>query len=173
MLKLVPFHPTWINHDKIDVHAIYRRPHRVEDEYGEMMQKIDAEGIPMWDLTGPLPVKQHTRWSAKGYEYVTLADRDSLNTAGMFGTVENYRQYDQHRSGGPWNYRLYAEGMKASSTIEADQLRDDVEMFGSEAVETLRKRTDLHFKLPPHLQGIPPGGKVGKSEKPKDEKATA
>lgn len=170
MLKLVPFNNAWINHDKIDVHAIYRRPHRTEDEYGEFIQTLSKDGVAEWDLTGPLPVRQHNRWVVKGYEYVTLAGRQDLLTAAQYGTLTvvdketgtivptaDWKQYDQHASGGPWNYRLYKTGQERATTIEADLLRQDVYKFGSDAVETLRKRDNPQFRLPPELQNIAPG----------------
>lgn len=166
-LKLVPFNPAWINHDKIDIHAIYRRPRFTQDGFGEWHRELDkVSGMPTWDLTGALPLKQHNRWIGKGFEYVTLADRTSLATAAKFGTVTDEdgnvcdgRMYDQHQTGGPWNFRKYFEGQQATTTREADELLADVNTFGSDVVEHIRRRTDRHFELPPHLKGIPAGGK--------------
>ena len=155
MLKLVPFQAVWITHEKLDLHAIYRRPRFKEDEYGEV-QLVPGE----WDLTGPLPVKQHNKWMAKGFEYVTLADRNSLIEAARVGTVGgNWREYDQHQTGGPWNYRKYAEGMKVDAVAQkaaAEQaeteLRFMVEKFGVEAVEAIKQQTDPSFKVPESMK---------------------
>lgn len=166
MLKLVPFNAAWISHDKIDVHAIYRRPHRQEDEYGEFIQTMSKDGLMEWDLTGGLPVRQHNKWVVKGYEYVTLASRADLIMAAQYGTVlmpdgktltADWKQYDQHASGGPWNYRLYKTGQETTSTVESAQLREDVYMYGSAAVESQRKRYEPNFRLPPELQNIAAG----------------
>src|SRR5690349_14109132 len=73
----VPFQNAWIDHAKLDVHAIYRRP--VFGENGE--QLVDEHGVPRWDLTGGLPVRRHRDWIKKGYQYVTLADSESLKNA--------------------------------------------------------------------------------------------
>lgn len=154
MLKCVPFNSAWISHEKIDIHAIYRRPRFVSDKYGDLSRELDANGIPTWDLTGPLPVKQHIKWSQKGFEYVTLANREALHTAAATGTLlgGTPRDYDQHRAGGPWNYRLYSEGQTETYTAEVDQLREDIARFGPEAVETLRRRQDPTFTLPDSLK---------------------
>lgn len=155
MLKLVPFNAMWIQHDKIDVHAIYRRPRYREDEYGEKYP------VPWeWDLTGPLPVKMHNKWSAKGFEYITLANRDSLITAGRLGTIAgDWRTYDQHQYGGPWNYKKYAEGMMVTDAARADVaakaeaiLADQVKTYGWETVEAIRKQTDPTFSVPEHMK---------------------
>lgn len=151
-LKLVPFSEAWITHDKIDVHAIYRRPRFVEDEYGEWQPQYDADGLQVWDLTGPLPVRKHNAWRQKGFEYVTLANRDSLIIAAKAGTIENWRQYDQHQTGGPWNYRKYIEGANSGRTAELDSLRANVEKFGWEAAEAIKQQTDPHFKMPDALK---------------------
>lgn len=162
-LKLVPFNPTWVQHDKIDVHAIYRRPRYVEDKFGEMQREHDRDGLPTWDLTGPLPVRQHTRWAAKGFQYVTLANRESLFIAAKYNTLPegtNAREFDQHQTGGPWSYRRYLEGQEVALQAEAEQLRDDVAEFGSVAVETIRRRFDPGFVMPEHLKNVAPRGQM-------------
>lgn len=158
-LKLVPFNEAWIAHDKIDVHAIYRRPVFKDDEYGEPQRCYDpVTGLALWDLTGPLPVKQHNKWRAKGFEYVTLADKQSLFVAGRNNTIEgNWRQYDQHRQGGPWNYKLYDAGQISEQTQEAAQLEADVYEFGSAAVQAIRRQKEPDFTLPPRLSGVAAG----------------
>ncbi len=157
MLKLVPFNPVWINHDKIDVHAIYRRPRFVEDKYGDKKREMTPAGMQTWDLTGGLPVRRHNDWIQKGYEYVTLASRESLYMAGRAGTIlGRWQDYDQHQRGGPWNALKYLEGQEATTTLDAEMLMDDIYEFGSTAVLKLRRRTDPNFDLPPALQNIAP-----------------
>jgi hypothetical protein len=158
-LKLVPFNSTWIDHDKIDIHAIYRRPVFAEDKYGEM-ERIYKDGVPQWDLTGPLPVRSHTKWTAKGFEYVTLANRDSLRIAARFGTLSGgtMQEYDQHQTGGPWNFRRYIEGQETIVSDAIIELRQDVEEFGSDTVTRLRRRSDPTFTLPKELENIPARG---------------
>ncbi len=159
-LKLIPFNAVWIDHDKIDIHAIYRRPVFAEDKYGEL-ERVYQDGVPLWDLTGPLPVRGHTKWTAKGFEYVTLATRDSLRIAARFGTLPagtTMAEFDQHTTGGPWNYRRYIEGQEIMATDALAELRADVEEFGADTVTRLRRRTDPAFKLPKELEGIEAGG---------------
>jgi len=164
MLKLVPFNQAWITHDKIDVHAIYRRPRYTKDDYGEDQREVHAEtGEPTWDITSPLPVKQHSKWLAKGFEYVTVADRDSLRRAALHRTVLDehgeacdWRVYDQHQTGGPWNLRRYMEGLSSTTTLANDQLRADVEKYGPETVENIRRRYEPGFRVPDHLRHLGP-----------------
>jgi hypothetical protein len=174
MLKLVPFNSSWINHDKIDIKAIYRRPRYVQDKYGDFEREIDPKtGQPTWDLTGPLPIKQHTKWTSKGFEYVTLADASSLATAASFGTIHdeagnptnNWRQYQAVQTGSPWNFRMYDEGQATTTTLAAEQLTADVYEFGSAAVQAIRRRQDPAFTLPKHLLNITPGTQPGAVEK--------
>ncbi len=175
MLKLVPFNAAWVSSDKIDVHAIYRRPRFTEDKYGDLNREYDKNGIPTWDLTGGLPVRQHTKWESKGFEYVTLSDRASLVMAAKAGTIAgDWREYDQHQRGGPWNGQKYLDGEEAASTNEAAQLKADVYEFGSKAVEKIRRQHEPTFVLPPHLQGIVPGAAEAKvDDKKKKVEATA
>lgn len=160
MLRLVPFNDAWIQHDKIDIHAIYRRPRFVEDQYGELIREHDNNGVPTWDTTTPLPVRHHNRWRAKGFEYITLANREALVVAARYGTLPQgttMKDFEQdQRTGGPWNYKKYAQGQETAISEEAEQLRLDVEEFGSEAVERLRRRTDPDFVLPEKLRGQAP-----------------
>lgn len=153
MLKVVPFDPQWINHDKLDIKAMYRRPRWVVDQWGERQREYNADGLPTWDIVGPLPIKKHNHWVAKGFEYITLANRDSLRKAAKVNALAGSpRDYDQHATGGPWNYRLYAEGQLHTEQSESAKLRADVEKFGAEAVETIRQQTDPSFRLPPELK---------------------
>ncbi len=167
MLKLVPFHESWVTHNLLDMHAIYRRPARIEDEYGELVQARDPDGNPMWDLTTPLPIRQHNKWRAKGYEYVTLANAVGpegalhyVRLAAAYGTLAggSPKDYSQDpRTGGPWNFKKYLDGQKTSQTEGTSRLERDVLEFGSAAVERIRRQTDPGFTLPPHLQNRQPG----------------
>jgi hypothetical protein len=46
--------------------------------------------------------------------------------------------------------------MATTTTRAADQLRADVERFGSDAVEAIRRGQEPGFTLPDHLKGIAP-----------------
>lgn len=150
MLKLVPFSHSWITNDKLDLKAIYRRPRYKEDDYGEMIRETTPDGLPAWDLTGPLPVKQHNKWNAKGFEYITLADRDSLHLAAAHKTIEgDWRVYVQDpRTNGPWHYRKYVEGQAGVEQDAAQRLADLVEKYGPDMVQEMRRETDPTYTLP-------------------------
>jgi hypothetical protein len=167
MLKLVPFHEGWVNHDRLDLHAIYRRPQLAEDEYGEQIQQHGPNGEPLWDITTPLPVRKHNKWAGKGYQYVTLANasgieaggalkyvRDAANTGTLAGgSVKDYSQ--DPRTGGPWNVRKYLEGQEQGDTAALAALREQVTKFGWETVEAIRREQDPHFRIPAILKGEP------------------
>lgn len=150
MLKLVPFNDGWIGHDKLDLKAIYRRPRFVEDAYGELHREVTPEGLPAWDLTGALAVKHHNKHRAKGFEYVTLADRDSLHQAAAAGTVADWRQYagQDPRTGGPWHYRKYVEGQAVADSDAAQRLADLVAKYGPDMVQDMKRETDPTYTLP-------------------------
>jgi hypothetical protein len=164
--KAVPFNPEWINHDKIDIHAIYRRP--ILDDTGE--HALDDHGVPRWDLTGGLPVRRHQDWLKKGFEYVTLANPGAL---GNKVVVQLLRQAGheprdfimlRNRMVGatPWNPQLYLASQSRRDRAQSDDLRDLVEKLGSEAVRDVIRatRNDPGFELPAHLQHIAAGGTV-------------
>jgi hypothetical protein len=162
MLRLVPFNPAWINHDKIDIKGIYRRPVYTQDDWGEPVRAHDADGLPLWDIVGPLPVKQHVNWTRKGFEFVTLAHKESLYAAARFGTLpagSTIEDFDQHATGGPWNARKYHEGGRDADKMALAQLKTDIDRFGADAVEAIRRQTDPAFVLPDALKA--PKGKKG------------
>lgn len=157
MLKLVPFSSVWVTHDKLDLKAIYRRPRFVADRYGEMVRELTPDGLPAWDLTGPLNVRHHNKHTAKGFEYVTLADRESLRSAAAAGTIgPEWREFIQDPlTGSPWHYQRYADGQVEIDHIAARQLSADVAQFGADAVEAIRRQTDPTFRLPEAMRAEP------------------
>lgn len=161
MLKLVPFHDSWVTNYKLDLKAIYRRPQRATNEFDEVVQAEGPDGLPLWDVTTPLRVLDHNKHLAKGFEYVTLASRDDLMKAAKAGTVADWRQYDQHQTGGPWNAKMYAKGQQTADLADLELLKADVSKFGVEAVEAIRRRTDPAFRVP---EALKPGAKKPKAE---------
>jgi hypothetical protein len=78
-----------------------------------------------------------------------LASRDDLIKAAAQGTVHgNWREYDQHQTGGPWNAKMYLAGAKTADTAATQQLREDIAKYGWEAVEELGRRRDPKFRIP-------------------------
>jgi hypothetical protein len=151
-MKLVPFNSSWISHDKLDLHAVYRRPRWVADQYGDQVREVDDAGLPTWDVTSGLPVRQHDRWRAKGFEYVTLATRSDLARAMQFGTIPGAATDYEMRDGSPWHYGTYARFAEAERSDDLQQLRADCVRFGADAVEFIRRRSDPNFRLPPSLR---------------------
>jgi hypothetical protein len=163
MLKLVPFKSAWVEKSKLDLKAIYRRPKWVMNEFDEWVQAVDADGTTIWDLTTPLRVLDHNKHLAKGFEYVTLASREDLYKAGQQGLIDgNWREYDQHQSGGPWNAKMYLASAKTTDTAVTQQLREDIAKFGWETVEELGRRRDPKFRVPDVLK--PSAESVGEGQ---------
>lgn len=164
-LRLVPFNNSWVQHDKLDLHAIYRRPRYVQNDLDEQVVERDANGQVIYDTTTALPVRQHNKWLAKGFEYVTLATRNDLRQAFDKGTLfdergqhVDWRQFDQHQTGGPWHFKLYQRGQQQGTGAYLEMLREQVRKFGSDAVEEIRREANPNFVLPASLRGVPPGG---------------
>lgn len=162
VFKAVPFDEAWIASDKIDVHAIYRRP--ILDDLGE--QAVDKNGVPQWDLTGGLPVRRHYDWRRKGFEYVTLADGESLAKVAPLLRKQGLNASDfimlRNRVVGatPWNPALYLASQQSVDRAQFDQLRTLVERLGSDVVLEVQRASNPGFQLPAHLRDIPPGGKA-------------
>lgn len=166
-LKLVPFNNAWVQHDKLDIKAIYKRPRFAVNDLDETVLEEDPKtGLPMYDLTGALSVRHHNKHAAKGFLYVTLADRQSLYAAGEHGTIAgNWREYDQHQTGGPWNYKLWLKGQEEGDAADFAELEAQVKQFGSAAVLQIRRTVDSKFSLPTKLRNIkPPKAKEEKVE---------
>lgn len=142
VFKCVPLDSRWIiAGTKLDLKAIYRRPRRVVGEYDEITLATTADGLPAYDLTGPLPMRRHADWEAKGFEYVTLADQKSLNEAAPFLREQGLSpaEYVQHPTG-PWNPKLYMATAEDADRAAFAELRAMVDKFGIAAVEEIRKK---------------------------------
>lgn len=139
--KCVPYDANWsIAGTRYDLKAIYRRPRRGTDEFDQVTNATNAEGQPLWDLTSPLPMRRHSDWIAKGFEYVTLADMDSLQKAAPSLQAKGLRIHDfiQHPQLGPWNPKLYAATADATDKTQFQELLALVQQFGVVAVEQIR-----------------------------------
>jgi hypothetical protein len=168
IFKRVPLDPMWtLAGTKLDLKAIYRRPRRSIGEYDEVIQERGPDGLPLYDLTGPLPLRRHGDWTAKGFEYVTVLSSvqpgdesfkyvaSSLRAAGL-----NPAEYLQHPTFGTWNPKLYLATADNEDRSKFDALRAMVEQVGSDAVIAVRRMNDPNFTLPASLQGVPAGGTV-------------
>ena len=151
MLKLVPWDDRWVT-PVTDMKAVYLRPHRKENERGELEQTRDINGEPEWDVI-TAALKHHQKLASKGYKYLTLADRESLQTAAKRGMLAGlYREYDQHVTGGPWDWFMYRDSLKHIHDAKVQELQKDVDEFGWQAVEKIRQRTDPTFRVPDSMK---------------------
>ena len=145
--RCVPLDHRWTGDTKLDMKAIYRRPAR--DAQGQ--PKRDAEGRIQWDLTSGMPLRRHSHWLAKGFEYVTLADAESLSMAASAlrdagldpaGFVVN------RRNNSPWDVAQY---LAAVETLEGEETRDLaalVAKHGADATEEIMRVHQPGFVLP-------------------------
>ena len=132
MLKCVPFLPQLSGDTKLDVRAIYRRP--------------------SGDLTCGLPMRRHHQWQAKGFEYVTLADAESLGIAAPFLRANGWNPQD-YVAGidgdgrpTPWKVDLYLADVKEKQADLDAELRALIAEHGLETVEKIRGRLPEHLR---------------------------
>ncbi len=150
--QTVPFSEAWITSEKIDAKAIYRRPHRHAITL-EILR--DENGAMRWDFSA-LPVRRHNDWLAKGFEYVTIADAESL---GMVAGSLRAQGLDPRsfiadpRTNSPWHPDKYAAILKQDVADEYEKLRAFVEKHGAEAAEDFLGRP-----VPEALRGLGPKG---------------
>ena len=177
-LLLVPFNPNWPSAQGpsgaplLDIKAIYRRPRKTRD--GDPI--LDAAGFPQWDLTSGSPMQHHPKWTARGFEYVTLADRESLVAVSDPGLreqgvepVRDWRQYVQNRvTEGPWDAVQYLADLRAEEHGRETRLRDAIARFGRAAAEEMEQRVWPGYRLPASFaRGATPS--VEEEEEPERE----
>lgn len=145
MLKCVPLDPAWVGSEtKLDLKAIYRR--RKQNNWGVPI--LDADGVEQWDTTTPLPLRRHAAWLAKGFEYITLADFDSLQqVAGYLGPRwHDYTQDDRSRS--PFSLEKYLSGMVQHKADALTKLRALVAKHGLDAVTDMKRAESPDWQMP-------------------------
>jgi hypothetical protein len=141
--QCVPFNGEWTGDTKLDLRGIYRRP--------------------SGDLTSDLPLRRHTKWVAKGLEYVTLADAESFAIAVPFLRAQglNPQDYVAGRDGDgrptPWNVEAYLADQQSVRAAKDDEIRALVAEFGVDVVEKIKG-----IPVPAHLR---PETKAAKREK--------
>jgi len=124
---------------KLDLKAIYRRQQRAVGPFDEEILLTGDDGLPLWDLTTPLPVRRHGDWLKRGFEYVTLADMDSLEKVAPWLKNEGLdpRDFLFHRHFGPWNPKLYSATAAEGDRQSIVRIFDALDKHGIEAYEDI------------------------------------
>jgi hypothetical protein len=182
-LKLVPWEPTWLDNQSLDLHAVWRRPARDRDF--QIMRDPDT-GFVMWDVTTPAGIKNANRFRAKGMEYVTLATQEDVLLASRpeiadkgslplghparcarlgvdFEDINDYIR-QRVRGGGPWDVATYLQDEQIAREERLTRVKANVEKMGAEGAELFERQSDPGYvlpealKTPPKRRGRPPKG---------------
>ena len=151
-LKCIPLRPEWTGSTGPDIRAIYRR--KKTDNWGNPV--LDAEGREQWDTTGGLPLRRHSDWLNKGYEYITLADEDSLAKVAKWlrADGEDPMAYIQdRRTRSPFNPDIWYADQQSAEANRIIELRELVAEYGVDAV--VRMRGPLPAVLLKELAAVP------------------
>jgi hypothetical protein len=146
----IPWNDEWLKSDKIDARGVYRRPHRHPIT---LDIERDALGHVLYDYS-TLPIRAHNTWGAKGYQYVTIADAESL---GMVAASLRAQGLDPRsfimdpRTNSPWAPDKYLADAKQDAQDEHARLREMVEKHGVKATEEI-----LRITLPEELRALAP-----------------
>lgn len=134
-MELVPFLDNWTKSGTtVDIKAIYRRP--------------DPNGV---SLTGPLPLRRHSDWAAKGLQYVSLASLSDLGTVAPELRAHGHDPlamkagYDRN---GNFDIPQYLKEAKAGDAAHLADLQAKVDKFGPDAVTEMMRMNDPAFTLP-------------------------
>ena len=169
-LKCVPLNPDWTGATSQDLRAIYRR--KVVDNYGQPI--LDADGREQWDTTGPLPLRRHNDWDRKGYEYITLADEDSLGKAAPWLRAQGLDPHSfiqDRRARSPFSAEMWMQDQRAAEETRVTELRGLIAEFGVEAV--VKMRGPLPAVLAREVEAAKPKRGRPRNEQPDPEGAAA
>ncbi len=171
-LTLIPWEPTWLDHQTLDLHAIYRRPQRLRDPIRDTWDiQRDDEGFILWDYVGPMSIRNHNRFRQKGMEYVTLGRAEDVLQAaspsiGEKGATplgrgnrdprETAEMYIRQESGvmGPWNAAAYFEDVAEERAARIKRIRENVIENGPEMAELFERQTDPGYRLPEKYRAV-------------------
>lgn len=166
-LQLIPWEPTWLAHQSLDIHAVYRRPQRRRNPETDSWDIIrDDEGLIQWDLTPGMTVRNHRNYTQKGMEYITLATSTDVVEASKpdlvdYGAIplgqrpdryptEDPQAYIRQPSGvrGPWNVGVYLKDEAAAREERIARIRQHVIDQGPDYAEVYERQTDPEYVLP-------------------------
>lgn len=135
-MELAPFSEKWTGSEtKLDVSAWYRRT----SERGG------------FSVVGPLPLRRHSDWSRKGFEYVTLATAEDVSKVvgelQMRGVnlAELRKSYDHM---GHFKMADYLKTEHQKDTAYLADLQAKVDKFGAETVTEIMRQGDPGFVMP-------------------------
>lgn len=139
-MQLVPFDASWTGSEtKEDLKAWYRRP----SVYGG------------FSVIGPLPLRRHTDWQRKGYEYVTLGSSEDvvkilpqLRAKGV-DTQALGQSYDHN---GHFKLEAYLKAQRVKDDTYVADLQAKVDKFGYDAVAEMLRVGDPNFVMPPAVK---------------------
>lgn len=129
--QCVPLNPAWCDATKLDLRAVYQRPNG--------------------DLTTGLPLRAHSKWLAKGFAYVTLADAESFAIASRYLRADGKNPQDYvvgHENGQPtcWNAQAFLATQQVQQSDADQEIRDLIAEFGVQTVERIKG-----ISVPAHL----------------------
>lgn len=150
-MKTVPLDPRWVNSEKLDLLAVYRRPRL----HGITKVRLsDDQGRPLYDYVN-LPIRRHQDWLGKGYSYVTLARVADLVSVGV-RDPEVVKSYKPH--GEPEERTFEIQTFLAHADVAEDaefaRLKALVLKLGPDAVEAVMRHSDPTFVLPETLRDM-------------------
>jgi len=134
-MELAPFSEKWTGSEtKLDVSAWYRR-------------KADKG----FAVVGPLPLRRHSDWSRKGFEYITLASAEDVSKVvgelQMRGVnlAELRKSYDHL---GHFKMAEYLKGEQQKDDAYLVELQAKVDKFGVDTVTEMMRMSDPDFVMP-------------------------
>lgn len=148
-LLCVPLNAAWTGPESgLDLRAIYAR--RRQDNWGDPV--LNPDGTEQWDTTGPLPLRRHEAWVRKGFQYITLADEDSLVAVAKSieaTTGRSWRDFIQNRrTRSPFDLEKWLAGRRDADLASRQAFRDLVAQIGLDAVTVVKRADQPEWQVP-------------------------
>jgi hypothetical protein len=139
-VNLVPYYNQWSGSEtKLDLKAVYRRP--------------EPDGSVT--LAPQLPLRRHTDWTAKGFEYVTLSTLEELGQVAPFLRQQNLdplTMRDCYDHKGNFKVDEYMRDQKQSGEEYLADLQAKVDKYGAETVTDMMRVHQPAFTLPASIK---------------------